>query len=176
MVITSILLLVPWRGWVFSLSARKIIRDYIEADSACSLPEIQRDLALHLDNRADGNQLRLNRLYWLLSLAGILLAAEVLTWLIILLEWKSQTMIRKSLSRTKAATYSILFPSRNPAYHGNACSAWHRFLHRPDRPFPTARHVVEGAQLEEGRLLQVLSPGNWGDTGGAMAKVSGRVA
>jgi hypothetical protein len=39
---------------------------------------------LHLENHFEGNQKRLDRLFWLLLSASVLLVAEIVLWLFIL--------------------------------------------------------------------------------------------
>jgi S1-C subfamily serine protease len=74
-------------------------------------------------------------------------------------------MIRKSLPQTKAATYSIQFPSPDPAFHQMPVPRGTGFFIDPTGYFLTARHVIDGVRVEEGRLRQTPSPGNWGMQG-----------
>jgi hypothetical protein len=80
----TIWILLPRRGWTFRMSARSLIKDYIEVERPADLPEMYRDLALHLENHFEGNQKRLDRLFWLLRSASVLLVAEIVLWLFIL--------------------------------------------------------------------------------------------
>jgi hypothetical protein len=66
------------------MSARKLIKDYVEAEVPADLPEMYRDLALHLERHFDANQKRLEQLFWLLRAASSLLVADIVLWLIIL--------------------------------------------------------------------------------------------
>jgi hypothetical protein len=82
--VLAILILLPRRGWIFRLGARELIRDYVEADPPAALPEMQRDLALHLERHYQGNERRLRRLFWLFQAASALLVGEVVVWLLVL--------------------------------------------------------------------------------------------
>jgi hypothetical protein len=78
----SLALLLPYK-WVFSLTARRIIGDYIEAEPPADLATTHRELALHMDDHVERNQKRLNRLYVVFVTASVLLAVEGFTWLVI---------------------------------------------------------------------------------------------
>ena len=56
----------------------------LEAEVPADLPEMYRDLALHLERHFDANQKRLEQLFWLLRAASSLLVADIVLWLIIL--------------------------------------------------------------------------------------------
>jgi hypothetical protein len=45
----TIWILLPRRGWTFRLSARKLIKEYVECDNPAELPEMYRDLAYILN-------------------------------------------------------------------------------------------------------------------------------
>jgi hypothetical protein len=77
-------ILVPIRGWKFSLDANILIKDYVEGDSPAALPEMYRDLALYLGRHYVTNGKRLTRLFLLFKLASGLLVVEVVTWLLVL--------------------------------------------------------------------------------------------
>jgi hypothetical protein len=80
----TISILLPRRGWTFRMSARKLIKDYVEAEDPAELPEMYRDLALHLEHHFDGNQRLLGQLFWLLRIASTLLVGEIVLWLVLL--------------------------------------------------------------------------------------------
>jgi hypothetical protein len=82
--ILTIWILLPRQGWTFRMSARSLIRDYVEAEQPADLSEMYRDLSLHLENHFEENQTRLDRLFWLLRLASILLVVEIVVWLFVL--------------------------------------------------------------------------------------------
>ena len=71
-------------------------------------------------------------------------------------------MIRKSLPQTKAATYSMLFPSPDPKYQGIPVPRGTGFFIDPGGYFLTARHVIQGIAVEEAWLMQTPSSGKWG--------------
>ena len=80
-------ILLPIRGWTFSLDAKILIKEYVEGDSPAELPEMYRDLALYLGRHYVSNDRRLRRLFLLFKLASGLLVVEVVTWLLVL-GWK----------------------------------------------------------------------------------------
>jgi hypothetical protein len=80
----TIWILLPRRGWTFRMSARRLIKDYVEVEHPAELPEMYRDLALHLEHHFDGNQKRLGQLFWLLRVASALLVGEIVLWLFLL--------------------------------------------------------------------------------------------
>jgi hypothetical protein len=82
--VLAILILLPRRGWIFRLGARELIRDYVEADPPAALPEMHRDLALHLERHYQSNERRLRTLFWLFQAASALLVGEVVVWLLVL--------------------------------------------------------------------------------------------
>jgi hypothetical protein len=80
----TLLMLLPQQGWVFRFSAKRLIGDYVEAKPPADLPDMQRDLALHLENHYIANDKRLGRLFWLFRLASTILVVEIVTWLLVL--------------------------------------------------------------------------------------------
>ncbi len=87
-VVLAVLILLPSYKWVFALSARRIIGDYIEGEPPADLAATHRDLALHLENHLDRNEKRLDWLYRQFTAASALLVVEVLAWLVIL--WRAK--------------------------------------------------------------------------------------
>lgn len=79
--ILALLVLWPWGGWVFAFDPGILMADYIESDPPATLPEMHRDLALHRANHIEGNQGKLDRLYWLYRGATATLVVEVVLWL-----------------------------------------------------------------------------------------------
>jgi hypothetical protein len=61
--IAVIVILWPRRGWMFSLGAGRLIGGYIEGDRGYTVPQIQKNLALHLENHFDANQRKIDTLY-----------------------------------------------------------------------------------------------------------------
>ena len=82
----TVWILLPRRGWTFRMSARKLISEYVECDKPADLPGMYRDLALHLENHFEANQIRLSQLFWRLRLASALLVGEIVVWLYVLTE------------------------------------------------------------------------------------------
>ena len=80
----TIWILLPRRGWTFRMSARKLIREYVEGDKPADLPEMYRDLALHLENHFEANQKRLGQLFLRLRVASGILVGEIVLWLFVL--------------------------------------------------------------------------------------------
>jgi hypothetical protein len=87
-VLLSLLLLVPLPGWKFTISARAIVRDFIETDPPADLTETHKELALRFDQYLDQNQKRLNFLYGIFAAGSALLAVEVGAWLLALTKGK----------------------------------------------------------------------------------------
>ena len=80
----TLLMLLPQRGWVFRFSAKRLISDYVEAQPAAELSDMQRDLALHLENHYVANDKRLDGLFWLFRIASTVLVVEIVIWLLLL--------------------------------------------------------------------------------------------
>lgn len=77
----------PRRDWEFNLSPAQFINIYVEPndDEPLSLPEIHRDLALHMGNSASVNRKQLRWLTGAFRLGAALLVAEVIAWVIVLI-------------------------------------------------------------------------------------------
>jgi hypothetical protein len=71
----------PTQEWKFRPNARKLVRDYLDADPPASLAEMQRDLALHMENWSDKNIQKLRRLFLYFQAAALLLGVEVVVWM-----------------------------------------------------------------------------------------------
>lgn len=80
--VAVIVVLLPWPNWVFTFSAKEIIRDYAEGVSPATLEQTRRDLALHADRHHRNNQTKLNRLYWAFRIGCGFLTVEVVAWII----------------------------------------------------------------------------------------------
>jgi hypothetical protein len=80
--VVAILILLPWRGWVFGMNAMKLVRDYIDTEPAATLERMQRDLALHLQTHFKNNKRRMEWLYWAFRLGCLFLTVEVVAWII----------------------------------------------------------------------------------------------
>jgi hypothetical protein len=78
----AIALLWPIKGWMFALGAKELIGGYVEGDRDYTVPEIQRNLALHLENHFDANQRKMRRLYRWLRISCLLLAVQVVAWIL----------------------------------------------------------------------------------------------
>jgi hypothetical protein len=77
----------PRHDWEFNLSPAQLIGTYIEpADGdPLPLPAIHRDLALHMGNSASRNRKQLHSLTGAFRLGSCLLVAEVVAWVIVLI-------------------------------------------------------------------------------------------
>jgi hypothetical protein len=80
----TVYILYPRGGWVFGLSAKTLIKNFIDTQPKWQLSAMYRDLALHLENHYDRNARQLVRLFWLFRLASGLLVVEVILWLLVL--------------------------------------------------------------------------------------------
>ncbi len=81
----TLVLLMPRRRWVFGNSAKVIIEGYAEGEHPRDLAATHRHLALYLEGNEDKNAKRLDCLYWLFTVASILLGGEILLWLVALI-------------------------------------------------------------------------------------------
>jgi hypothetical protein len=85
-----ILILLPWRNWVFGMNAAILIRDYVDPDPPRTLEWTQRNLALHLRKHFKRNKRRIDRLYWAFRFGCLFLTLEVVAWIIDLAETTPQ--------------------------------------------------------------------------------------
>lgn len=75
-------ILLPQRDWEFTSIPRRIIGTYVEVDQPLSVPEMHRDLALHMEDSYENNGRRIDRLVWFFRVAAFLLTAEVVAWIL----------------------------------------------------------------------------------------------
>ena len=75
-------ILFPRGDWEYASRPSLIIRNYVEHPTPLDEPQIQRDLALHMDRSYVANRGRLRELIWALRLASIFLALEVVAWVV----------------------------------------------------------------------------------------------
>lgn len=77
----------PRHDWEFNLSPAQLIATYIEPvdGDPLPLPAIHRDLALHMGNSASRNRKQLRSLTGAFRLGSGLLVAEVVAWVIVLI-------------------------------------------------------------------------------------------
>ncbi len=78
--VAAMTLLWPY-SWTFRRSAKDILRNYIEHDEPAALTAMQRDLALHLESNFEQNETKLNRLLMVFQVGAVMLALEVVMWL-----------------------------------------------------------------------------------------------
>jgi hypothetical protein len=76
----SLLILWPVTGWYSVFQTPKLLTDYLEADEPASMPEMHRELALHMDNGRKGNGRMLRKRHRILAVTVLLLGAEVVLW------------------------------------------------------------------------------------------------
>jgi hypothetical protein len=79
---TVIAILWPRKDWVFTVGARDLIAGYLEGGREYTVPEIQRNLALHLENHFDANQQKIERLLDWFRVGCGLLALQVVAWIL----------------------------------------------------------------------------------------------
>jgi hypothetical protein len=77
-----IAILWPRNDWEYAVRPELLIANYVEHPEPLKIPEIHRDLALHMDNSYLQNRGQLLRLVWLFRLASILLIVEVVAWVV----------------------------------------------------------------------------------------------
>ncbi len=78
----TLVILWPWKDWEFVAGPRRLIATYVETDDPLPLHRIHRDLALHMEDSFDENEQRLERLLFAFRAASLLLAAEVVAWIV----------------------------------------------------------------------------------------------
>lgn len=80
----------PRPDWEFSVEPSLFVSTYLEPDEGepLSVPLIHRDLALHMGVSAARNQTQLARLATAFRIAAVLLLAEVIAWVVVLVERK----------------------------------------------------------------------------------------
>ena len=77
-----IAILWPRNDWEYAVSPEQLIANYIEHPKPLGIPEIHRDLALHMDTSYLRNRGQLLRLVWLFRAASILLTVEIVAWVV----------------------------------------------------------------------------------------------
>ena len=85
--IAVLVILWPRRDWEFNLSPAEFINTYVEPvdGEPLDLPSIHRDLSLHMGNSAALNREQLRRLTGAFRIGAVLLVAEVIAWVIALI-------------------------------------------------------------------------------------------
>ena len=78
----AVVILLPFRGWVFDDEVGALFSTYIEADDPADIVEMHRDLALHHAAHIGHNEILLSRLYWAFRVAAGLLVLQVLLMLV----------------------------------------------------------------------------------------------
>ena len=72
----ALAILWPRRDWEFVAGPRRLIATYIESEDPLPVPEIYRDLALHMEDSYDENSVRVQWLILVFRVAGIALGVE----------------------------------------------------------------------------------------------------
>jgi hypothetical protein len=73
----------PRHDWVFTVNARRFIATYVEsAEGPLGVPEIHRDLALHMSASYEANARQLNWLSIAFRVGSLLLIGEVVAWVV----------------------------------------------------------------------------------------------
>jgi hypothetical protein len=80
--VLSMVILVPWRGWKFAMSAKVLIEDHVDVEERNSPRDLSRFLAERLDEYHDKNASKLAWMHGAYALATLALGAEVIAWLI----------------------------------------------------------------------------------------------
>ena len=82
-----LVILWPRRDWEFAVSPERFISTYLEPSEGepLSMPLIHRDLALHMGRSAALNRGQLRRLMVAFRAGALLLMAEVIAWIIVLI-------------------------------------------------------------------------------------------
>lgn len=84
--ITVLAILWPRHDWHFNISPADFVATYLEPgqDEPLALPQIHRDLALHMDRSAALNRDQLRWLTIAFRAGAVLLVVETITWVIVL--------------------------------------------------------------------------------------------
>ncbi len=80
-----VLILWPRGDWEYSVRPSLLIQNYVEHPQPLALPQIHRDLALHMDASYLQNRGQLLKLVRYFRLASLLLLFEVVAWVVDLL-------------------------------------------------------------------------------------------
>jgi hypothetical protein len=80
-VLCLVILAPKTKGWLFRISGRRLLEDYIDAENPPDLPLFQRQLIGHIEDAHDANEEKLRPLIVCFQIGAILLALEVLFWL-----------------------------------------------------------------------------------------------
>lgn len=76
--VTCLLVVRPWKGWIFGLRGKDLLAHYVGRDAA----EGKRALIGHLETHYAKNEPKLRWMYLAFQLGGALLGIEVMAWLI----------------------------------------------------------------------------------------------
>jgi len=80
---TVLSMLWPRRDWVFTINASKLLESYVERDEGpLSVPQIHRNLAVHMSRRYQLNVVQLRWLTMSFRASAVLLVAETVTWMV----------------------------------------------------------------------------------------------
>ena len=78
------LILWPWDGWVFGLDTEQVVENYVDGENRLPVAEMQRDLALHLEENIGKNAGKLDWPFRAFAAGTLLLLTEVVVWLLVL--------------------------------------------------------------------------------------------
>jgi hypothetical protein len=81
-VLCLVILAPKTKGWLFRIDGRRLLKDYIDTDNAPDLPALQRQLIAHIEDAHTANEKKLRPLIVCFQIGAVLLALEVLFWLI----------------------------------------------------------------------------------------------
>lgn len=81
--VLAVAVLLPW-PFNWSLDPCALVNDYVDQKPQPPIAEMLRDLALHHDQSRNNNDSTITWLYWAFRIAAVLLAVEVVAWLLAL--------------------------------------------------------------------------------------------
>lgn len=81
-VVCLIILTPRTKGWLFRISGRVLLKDYIDVEDPPDVPALQRELIAHIEDAHAENERKLRPLFVCFQAGTLLLALEVLFWLI----------------------------------------------------------------------------------------------
>jgi hypothetical protein len=79
---SALFILWPRKDWEFVAGPRRLLATYVETNQPLPLEQIRRDVALHMENSYDENAERLQMLIIGLRWGSVLLAGEVIAWVV----------------------------------------------------------------------------------------------
>lgn len=81
-IVLSLYVLTPRRSWGSVTSAGALIADYVERETATTVDDMHRELALHFEDHYQANRRGLDRVTTAVQVSCLLLVCEMAAWLV----------------------------------------------------------------------------------------------